>query len=645
MVESLQLFLIEDDDDVALLIRKSLERAQHRVVHCRTAADALIVLEQHPFDLIILDQMLPDMSGLELLRHVERSGNEFPVLMVTAHGDESLASEVLRTGVLDYLVKDEALTFLVELPKRVHESVNRSRLEKQNRLLVQSLESASDGIMIIDRSENILTVNGSLLRLTGYERHEVPSLSPRVILGEAPWAEVRKSFQRGRVWQGELSIRRKDGLLVQTSLSFSPIPGNQNHITHYVGIVRDVTETKKLERQLLQAQKLQSIGTLAGGIAHEFNNLLAGINGYASLALREPNGNEATGEFLNNIVALSERAALLTRQLLAFARKPALIRQPTEITELVRATVELIRRTLHQNVLLEVSLGGEDPSLIVDTDGNQLQQALVNLAVNARDAIRDREKDHPPVPGEPDRTFVTVRLAGVRLIGEILGVPQNVPPGEYALLQVLDQGCGMTPSVLSQAVDPFFTTKDVGKGTGLGLAVVFGIVQGHQGYLQIDSSPNLGTTISIYLPRIKEPMPVPTLIADPASQEPVATFKKPIDILVIDDEHAVLDVVRRYLEISGHHVCAVPSGKEALLLLHRNRNFGLVILDLMIPAEDAGTTFTEIQRLIPQVPVLVCSGLPESDPAPRLLQLGAVAILRKPFRLRELLEAVQTAAS
>jgi PAS domain S-box-containing protein len=656
MTDPLRLFLIEDDDDIALLIRKSLERVDHQVTRCRTAADALIVLGHTPFDLVLLDQRLPDLSGLELLTTLGREGISVPVLMVTGYGDEQLATRVLRAGALDYIVKDPALTFLGELPKRVSESVTRHRLEQTNRLLIQALESARDGIVITDLQGVILEVNQALENLTGYSRQELLGQTPRLFKGSVDGPEVYADLWRTilarQSWQGELTNRKKDGTPFQVSLTISPIVDEQGRLTHFVGIQRDVTEHRRLERQLLQAQKMQSVGTLAGGVAHEFNNLLAGINGYAALGLREPDLSPILREFLQHVVDLSERAAALTRQLLAFARKPALTRQRTSMAELAQSTAELVRRTLHQEVVVEFGFPGVPPepdgsALLVEADANQLQQALVNLALNSRDAIRARTSadDDQGAPG-PAPAAIWFRVGHLRLAEEREAFPQHVPPGDYVLLEVEDRGCGMPPEVLGQALDPFFTTKEVGQGTGLGLPTVFGIVQAHQGYLTIDSAPDRGTRMGVYLPRLVPaagPEPKPTPYKDAEVVEPESTPGR--SILVIDDEEAVLDVVRRFLQIAGHQVNCATCGQEALDLLANGRPVDLIILDLMMPQEDAATTFQRLRQRRPGVPVLLCTGLPGTDPAPALLREGASGLIRKPFRMNELWYAVERALS
>jgi two-component system cell cycle sensor histidine kinase/response regulator CckA len=351
-------------------------------------------------------------------------------------------------------------------------------------------------------------------------------------------------------------------------------------------------------------------------------------------------------------VDLSERAAVLTRQLLAFARKPALLPQPTPICDLVRGTADLVAHTLHRDVAVDVPEYGKDGGpLLVEADANQLQQALVNLALNARDAILERQARRPtPSPGPGGVPAATAddsihfRLRQEVLTGERSAFPQRVPPGDYLVLEVEDHGTGMAPEVLSQSLDPFFTTKEVGQGTGLGLPMVFGIVQGHQGALTIDSSPEHGTCVRLYLPRLAEPPAEPDDC--PSSQDAEVVEPESIpgrSILVIDDEEAVLDVVRRFLQIAGHRVTCTTSGHEALELLSNGRPTDLIILDLMMPREDAAVTFQRLRQRRPDVPVLLCTGLPHAEQVPDLLRGGAVGIIRKPFRMNELWYAVKQA--
>jgi PAS domain S-box-containing protein len=642
MVEGLQLFLIEDADPLAVLISKRLESAGHAVTRCRSAADALIVLSHGAFDLVLIGQRPPQVDGLALLQVLAREGISVPCVLLTASGEETTGVESLRAGAVDYVVRDTAGAFLTELPKRITEAVTRFRLQQNNRLLIAALESAHDGIMITDLQGVILHVNQALEQMTGYTRRELIGQNPRLLksgVHEAErYEEMWRSILARTSWQGELTNRRKDGSLIEVSLAVSPIVDAQGRLTHFVGIHRDITERRQLERQLLQAQKLQSIGTLAGGVAHEFNNLLAGMNGYAALGLRQPGITEPVREFLQHITSLSERAAGLTRQLLTFARKPALTRQPTDVVDLVRSTAELAARTLLLDVGVEIERGESDVPLTVEADANQLQQALINLTLNARDALSD-EKTRKDVK---DVYPVSLRVRAEKLAWEEPGFPQNIPPGDYIVVEVVDQGSGMKAEVLGQSLDPFYTTKDVGKGTGLGLPMVFGIVQGHQGHLCIETAPGRGTCVGLYLPRLSDHGTKP----EPGRFEGEVLEPENVQgrsILVADDEGAVQDVVRRFLELAGHEVTCVSSGREALELVAKGRKVDLLILDLMMPREDGAVTFRQIRRDSPHLPVLLCTGLPEAEPTPDLLRSGAAGILRKPFRMNELWYAVNQA--
>lgn len=645
-MESLRLFLIEDDDDIALLIRKTLERAGHRVARCRTAADAIIVVSQDSPDLIILDHHLPDMNGLELLERFASEGITAPVLMVTQNEGAHMATRVLHAGALDYLVKDANLAFLTELPKRVTDSVTRHRLQHTNALLLQALESTRDGILITDLQGTIVHVNRALEALTGYSRPELVGNNARLLKsGVHPprlFEDLWKTILARQSWQGELTNRCKDGSLIEVSLTVSPIVNVHGQLTHFVGIQRDVSERKHLERQLMQAQKMQSVGTLAGGVAHEFNNLLAGISGYAALGLRDLENTKKAHEYYQRILELSDRASRLTRQLLTFARKPALSRQPLNVETLVRHTAEFVADGLKITPALDLPPPETGP-LIVMADPNQLQQALMNLALNSKDALEEAGKNNPP--NLIDEPLLTFRIKHQVVEQEMTAFPQNIPPGDYVVIEVIDRGAGMTPEVLSRAIDPFFTTKEVGQGTGLGLPMVFGIVQGHQGYLALDSSNAEGTSAALYLPRYDSPPRDVPSVDFQAGQvlEPETTQGK--HILVIDDEEAILDIVRRFLEIAGHQVTCAQGGADGLKSLEEGKPVDLVVLDLMMPGEDTATVLERLRQIRPGLPVLLCTGMPHAQPAPELLKLERVSLIRKPFRMNELWYAVNRSLS
>lgn len=408
----------------------------------------------------------------------------------------------------------------------------------------------------------------------------------------------------------------------------SPIFDGRGQMTNFVGIYRDITERKQMERQLVQAQKMRSVGTLAGGVAHEFNNLLAGIHGYATLALREPHLAPSLREFLDYIVQLTDRAANLTWQLLAFARKPSLMRNPTNLTKLLESTRDFVQRTLNIEVALDVESAPEEEKWMALADANQVQQVLVNLALNARDAMP-----------KPQPAPVIFRLRHRVFVGEMPAFPQNIPPGADLAIEIEDRGSGMPAEVLSQTLDPFFTTKEVGQGTGLGLPVAFGIMNGHQGVLTLASEPGKGTIIGLYLPRLMQYVPDVTA-SNATVLEPEAAPRR--RILVVDDEQAVQDVIRRFLEIAGHTVVCAKNGQEAAHIL-KDQHFDLVVLDWMIPKEEGRANFYLLRQTRPGLPILLCTGLVQAEQASALMHENRVDLLRKPFRMNELWYAVNNA--
>ncbi len=658
MKESLHLFVVEDDEASIVLMRRVLERAGHQVTTCRTAADALIVLGNSSFDLILLDNRLPDMTGAELLQAMDAERLTVPVLMVTGYGDEELAARVLRAGALDYLVKDIGQNFLRELPKRVTEAHTRHRLQQTNRLLSEALESAQDGVMITDLQGKVIHVNRALEKLTGYPRDEIlgkniaefglpladlgfrigdpgpvtqPATERTELRGRHADVVLRPRLSESgegvhwRGWQGEFTNLRKDGTSYDVSVSVSPLVDGRGRLTHFVAIQRDVTGVKQLRQQLMQAQKMQSVGNLAGGVAHEFNNILAGICGYAALGLKEET-QPALRQFFQYIADLGDRAAKLTRQLLTFARRPALVRQMVELEELVRSTLSLLTPTIRNELRLEVDTNGD--RLLVEADSNQLQQALINLAINAKDAM-------------PESGVITFRVSRQILADTGPGHPEPIPPGDYAVVEVSDTGCGMTPEVLSQALDPFFTTKEIGKGTGLGLPLVYGIVRGHHGYLDIQTLPGQGTRIGLYLPRLSPIEPASDsaerLVVSETPAEPGPRRR----ILVIDDEPAVRQVVQRFLEVAGHEVTPASSAAEVFQKLAQEvANVDLVVQDWLIPKENGMETFQRLQALRPGLPIIILSGYLHDELAAQLLSQGVADVIRKPFHMTDLWSSI-----
>jgi two-component system cell cycle sensor histidine kinase/response regulator CckA len=620
-MQPLRVFLLLPEGDIHQSVTGALREPEFEHVWCRSASDALIVLGHSTFDLLISYAVLPEMSGLDFIASLDAEGIDLPSVMLLGPDDMRLLRHP-SGRVRDIVPLSE--DFAARLPDRAREAIAKHRLEQANRIYVAALESARDGIMITDLQGVVLHVNRALELLTGFSREEligrpsqlVCSIEQNAELCARMWLAVKQRAS----WQGELIDRRKDGSNIDVSLTVSPILDKRGRLTHCVAIERESAPRRMIDSQLLQAQKVQSLGTLAGGVAHEFNNILTGIMGYAGLALSHGEEKQAHDEFLEAVLSLSQRAAVLTKQMLAYARRSPVNRRPLSVADLCRGTVELVERTLHQTVAVEGVDDGR--SLHIDADVSQIEQVLLNLILNARDAM-------------PEGGIVTIAARCENLTTSRAGFPENVPPGDYVHLEVRDRGHGMSPEIMSRAFDPFFTTRPVGKGTGMGLSVAMAIVRDHHGFLTIESKVDSGTIVGVFLPRLREEGEENTSEDPSIEPEPVRSAR----ILVHDDEAAVLDMVRRYLEDAGHQVLSARDETEVLQLARGSGTIDMAILDNVPCSLETGGLIGQLLELRPNLPLLICPG--------QSLEEGAIQpgdrqrVLRKPFRMNELGFAVQ----
>jgi PAS domain S-box-containing protein len=402
----------------------------------------------------------------------------------------------------------------------------------------------------------------------------------------------------------------------------TPVRDHQGRIVATHGIFWDITEQRSLEAQLRQMQKMEAVGQLAGGVAHDFNNLLTAILGNLSLIATGLPANHPTRELATAAEKAALRAATLTSQLLGFSRQTLLHVQPTVLNGLLDEVVRLLERTFDPRITLEVRPAAD--LWTVRGDANQLSQVLMNLCLNARDAL-------------PDGGRLVLETANVVLDEEHARLHLNSRPGEYVCLRVTDTGCGMTPEVKARIFEPFFTTKGPGKGTGLGLAMVFGIVQQHQGWIDCTSEVGRGTCFEIYLPRsLEAAAPMPTA----AGTEPDKGHET---VLLVDDEAVLRQIGKTMLERYGYRVLTAADGLEALEVYAREKGrIDLVMLDLTMPRLSGRDTFFKLRELDPDVRVLFASGY-SSEQIDDLLRGGSFGFVRKPYRPPELAKLIREA--
>jgi PAS domain S-box-containing protein len=510
-------------------------------------------------------------------------------------------------------------------------------LTEQKRVLTEMLrseerfqklfDSGTIGIAIADLDGNTVEANDAYLDMLGLTREEL-------LAGKVRWDELTPAEHRGRdqvaveelrrtgiasPWEKE--FLRKDGTRVPVLIGVAMLKASEGSVIAYVV---DLTERRRLESQFLQAQKMEAVGQLAGGIAHDFNNLLTVILGYSDLlAAKLDSGSHELGE-LDEIRTAAERAASLTRQLLAFSRRQVLERRVLDVSDLIAHTERMLRRLIGEDVELVTVLS---PALRrVSADAGQLEQVIMNLAVNARDAM-------------PRGGKLTIETANVELDEAYARRHATVRPGSYVMIAVSDTGVGMSGETLAHMFEPFFTTKERGKGTGLGLATVYGIVKQTGGSVWVYSEVGKGTTFKIYLPVVEEGVEVePVPAAEPVSLVGSET------VLLVEDEGAVRALSRSILERYGYTVLEAGSGKEGLDVARQYPlPIHLVLTDVVMPEMGGSDLATRLEALRPGVRVLYMSGYTD-DAVVRhgLLEKGRV-FLQKPFTPETLARKVREA--
>ena len=514
--------------------------------------------------------------------------------------------------------------------ERIRGSAERRRAEAERATLVAAIEQAAEEILITDTEGNIHYCNPAFERVTGYSRGEVIGRNPRFLKSGRHdgdyYRTVWTTILEGRVWAGHFTNRKKDGSVYDTEGTIAPIHDQTGKLTGFVSAWHDVTERLRLESELRQAQKMESIGRLAGGVAHDFNNLLTVIIGYGGLLDKELAPHDPRRTYVKEIRGAGERAASLTRQLLAFSRKQIFRPMALDLNQFIEDMQRMIQRLVGEDIAVETRPA---PDLaLVSADPDQISQILMNLAANARDAM-------------PDGGRLIIRTANSAPHQAASAAGRDDRP-ESVLLAVTDTGVGIPEENRQHLFEPFFTTKERERGTGLGLSSVYGIVQQSDGWIDVQSEPGQGTTFSIYLPAIEgpaaiEPVPEPLTTA--------ARIRASGTVLVVEDQEEVRRLMKAVLESEGFNVLAAAGGDAALSLARRySETIHLLITDVIMPDMTGKQVADQLVPMRPGMKVLYISGYSGDVLAQRGVLEPDVAYLPKPFtpvtlsaRVREIL--------
>lgn len=527
---------------------------------------------------------------------------------------------------VNYLPGDPAriFCFIRDISARRHS-------DERLRLLSATLEAAANAIVITDREGIIQWANPAFTSLTGYTLGEVMGHSPRDLIrsgaqGDEYYREMWETILAGKVWSREITNRDKAGRLYQEEMTITPVRNPQGEITHFIAIKQDITEKKKLQEQFLRAQRLESLGMLASGIAHDLNNMLSPMI-FAGPLLRENATSERDLRIIDTVEKSADRGASLVRQILAFAQGTTGILRITQLKHIARDVLAIVEATFPKNIRLEHDIAADASPVLANP--TQIHQVLINLCVNARDAM-------------PDGGTLTVKAVNRRLHKAQAETMPGARPGEWLVFEVTDTGTGIPADVLPHIWESFYTTKSPDKGTGLGLATVRGIVADHQGFITLDTVVGQGTTFRVFLPATHE---------SESRAESRAPFAMPGGghelIMVVDDDPAVRDIVSTILTNRGYRVLGCADGVEAIVNYNtKSQEIGLVITDVDMPNLSGTILAGTLRKLNPALKIIAMTGLSGTGiVSPDVQEIKTLTgdFLQKPFSPTTLLSAVNRA--
>ncbi|MCF7797370.1 MAG: PAS domain S-box protein [Lentisphaeria bacterium] len=538
-----------------------------------------------------------------------KDGTDVPIYLSTAVIRDESGTPVGLLGVA------------VDITERMQAEEARLRLEA-------AINQSSEAVAITDPEGIVLYVNPAFERITGYKReesmgHVLRNLQPDHADAVA-LAAIRQALDQHKSWTGRATMHRHDGSTYDEEATISPVVDGKDKIVNLVAIKRDITRQLQMEAQLQQSQKMESVGLLAGGIAHDFNNLLTPILGYSEMAMLGLAEDEPLHNTFDQIHSAAQRAKELTTQLLAFGRKQVIEMQVTDLNQVVNDLNTMLRRTVREDIQITYKLAPDLPR--VNADPSQIEQVLLNLAGNAQDALADGG-------------FIVIETERVHVEEPLVASGLDIEPGAYVVLSVSDNGHGMNSETLDHIFEPFYTTKERGKGTGLGLATAYGIIKQHNGRILASSEPGVGTTFKVYLPQLEE-----SVSGKPTKKKKSEAKGGNETILVVEDEVMARELVRDILVHQGYKVLTAENAEEALTLSDATDNeIDLLVTDVIMPGMNGKVLYEKLSQSRPLIKVLFMSGYTDNMISPFGVLDEEIHFLQKPFAIHDLTTKVREA--
>jgi len=631
----LRLLIVEDSAEDAEMVVRELRRAGYTLVYERVdTLESMRSLLHWEWDLILADYKMPRFSGLDALAEFKTWKRDVPFIIVSGAIGEECAVEVVKAGAQDYVLKDR-LTRLVPVVQRAmkdaadrreYRRVQRDRdradeaLRASEARLRVILESVQTGVMIVDpESHVILEANRELSEMVGLPAHQiVGSVCHKFVCpalkGQCPITDMGQTIDHS-----ERLLIRADGSQMPVLKTVRPVIINGRR--QLIESVVDISELKRLQDQVILSQKMEAIGQLAGGVAHDFNNILQVIMGYAEVLMRNTAKSESYSEEIENVYQAAQRAAMLTRQLLVFSRRQMVVPTVLEMSSVIENVRTLIVHLVGGDIRLNIQCPSDLPA--VYADASQLEQLLVNLVVNAKDAM-------------PQGGALTISAGKVSLNVAQASMMMGAKPGDFVAVSVEDTGIGMEPDLIKHVFEPFFSTKGVGHGSGLGLSVAYGIAKQHNGWVHVESQAGKGSTFTLYLP-VWETDKMKAPVSSTASLQGNGER-----ILLVEDEPEVRVLAARVLTSAGYEVVSAGTVGEGEAALNQpGAHFDMVFSDVVLPDGNGVELVEKALVRNPKLGVLISSGYTDERSRWHTIQDRGFPFLAKPHSPSRLLAAIR----
>lgn len=585
-----------------------------------------------PFDVIVSDFRMKDWSGLDALEEARRIAPQTPVILLTGTLGDERAVDCIKQGITDYVLKEQ----ITRLPIAILRARDERHLREAEAHAIEALresearyrglvDNATYGMYGVAPGGRFLYANPALALMLGYDSPadllHIEN-AEKVFHDPSVSARIEEECRSKPLVEATTEWVRKDGKTITVRLSGRPAQSSGKSARWLEMIAEDVTERLALEKHLLQAQKFEAIGQLAGGIAHDFNNMIGAVLGWADIGLDETEESSRLHRHFEKIRHQAQRAAALTRQLLAFARRQILEPRNIDLNQSVTETLSLLEKVIGGNIEMKMRLASN--LAVVRADPTQIEQVLMNLCINARDAM-------------PGGGAIHIETSNAQFDEEYCAAQPFARPGSYSLLSVSDTGTGMDAATLDRIFEPFFTTKETGKGTGLGLATVYGIVRQHGGFVHVYSEPGHGSTFRVYLPVGSQPADSPELAEDPGPIRGGSEF-----VLVAEDHEGLRELARETLVNLGYHVLVACDGEQAVREFENHSSeVDLLLIDVVLPKMSGPEVYTRIFRSAPRIPVIFATGYSADLALPDQLRRDGLSVLQKPYSPRDLARRVR----